>query len=81
MTLEQFAYVGELVAALTMAVRVLEMWQWQYNEHKAGMFELEELPVGVWILMYHGKSEIPIPIQETWARKREVMDPGVANGR
>ncbi len=44
-----------------MAERVLEMWQWQHNEHNAGILELEELPVGIWILMYHGKSEIPIP--------------------
>ena len=69
---------AEKSAALTMAARVLEMWQWQYKEHKAGMLELEELPVGVWVLMYYGKSEIPIPLQETWARRRDVMDPGFA---
>jgi hypothetical protein len=65
---------AEKSAALTISVRVLEMWQWQYGGYQAGMLSIDELPIGVWRLMYRGQSEIPIPLKDVWTRRRTVMD-------
>ncbi len=44
----------EIAIAQTLAVRLIGLWEWQYNQYRAGMLQLEQLPVGAWRLWYHG---------------------------
>ena len=65
----------EQSAALMTALKVIELWEWQHCEYEAGMLKRETLPVDSWRLWYHGKGQSPVPIQEIWALRKEVMNP------
>jgi hypothetical protein len=66
---------AEKSAALMTALKVLELWEWQHGEFVAGMLRRESLPVDSWRLWYHGKGQSPLPIEEIWAVRKEVMNP------
>ena len=58
------------------ALTMLEMWEWQYAEHEAGMLSSDELPVGAWRLWFHGAGEVAFPIREVWERRKSVLSAG-----
>lgn len=66
---------AERSAALMTALKVIELWEWQHGEYAAGMLVREKLPVASWRLWYHGKGQSPVPIQEIWELRRDVMNP------
>jgi len=66
---------AERSAALMTALKVIELWEWQHGEYAAGMLRRETLPVESWRLWYHGKGQSPVPIQEIWELRKNVMNP------
>lgn len=60
---------------LLTALKILELWEWQHGEYSAGMLPREILPVYAWQAWYHGKGQSPLPIQEVWELRKEVMNP------
>lgn len=66
---------AERSAAFMTALKVLELWEWQYGEYAAGMLERERLPVGAWRLWFDGKGQSPVPIEEAWEVHRVVLNP------
>ncbi len=56
------------------ALMVIEMWEWQYSEYRAGMLPLSELPVGSWGVWYRGEGIWPLPIREVWERQKNVLN-------
>jgi len=57
------------------SVGILEMWQWQYGEFKAGMLKRSELPIASWYLWFHEETGIPVPIRGVWEQRKSVMAP------
>ena len=66
---------SEKGAVLLFALAVLEMWEWQYGEHQAGMLERDKLPVASWRIWFHGDGEIPVPVREVWEKRKHVLIP------
>lgn len=66
---------AEKGVALLVALRTIELWEWQYSEYRAGMLELRQLPVRAWRAWYRGEGFLPIPIQELWESRKEVLSP------
>ena len=64
---------AEKGAARITALRVLEIWEWQYGEYTDGMLRLEQLPIGAWRLWFSGKAEVPVPIREVWEHRKAVL--------
>ena len=56
-----------------MMARVFEMWEWQYGEYRAGMLELEQLPIGNWKRQFHKEESVPNPVRDHWKILREVV--------
>ena len=53
----------ERSAGLITALKLLELWEWQYGEYAAGMLQRKELPVASWRLWFHGKGPLPVPVR------------------
>ena len=53
----------ERSTGLMVAIKIVELWEWQYGEYAAGMLQRSGLPVGAWRLWFHGKGPFPVPIQ------------------
>ena len=66
---------AEKSAALMIALKGIEHWEWQYGEYDAGMLARGNLPVDSWRIWYHGEGECPVPIKEVWKSRRHVLDP------
>ena len=66
---------SEKGTVLMLCVKVLELWEWQYGEHKAGMLALDKLPVDAWRVWYHDRGEVPCPIADIWQQRRHVLSP------
>jgi len=66
----------EIAISRTLAVRLIGLWEWQFNEYRAGMLQREQLPVGAWRLWYHGEAHYPVPVEEMWQIRKEIMNPG-----
>ena len=66
---------SEKSAALMTALKAIELWEWQHGEYVAGMLRRETLPVASWRLWYHGKGQSPVPIEEVWKARKNVMNP------
>lgn len=66
---------AEKSAVLMTALKVLELWEWQHGEYAAGMLRREVLPVDSWRLWYYGKGQSPLPIEEIWCSRKDVMNP------
>ena len=66
---------SEQSVAFAASLKFIEMWDWQYSEFKAGMLKEDELPVAAWRLWYHEETEIPVPIRDTWNKRKAVMRP------
>jgi hypothetical protein len=66
---------AEKGVALFTALRTIELWEWQFGEYQAGMLELRQLPVGAWRAWYRGVDFCPVPIQEAWEYRKDVLNP------
>ena len=58
-----------------MMARMFEMWEWQYGEYKAGMLEIEQLPIANWRRQYHGEDSTPNPFRYYWKSLRGLLSP------
>ena len=63
-------------AAHMVAIKAIELWEWQYGEYAAGMLQRHELPVGSWRLWFHGKGPVPMPVREVYALRKPVLNAG-----
>lgn len=64
----------ERTAGLMVAIKAVELWEWQYGEYAAGMLRKEELPVGAWRLWFHGRGPFPMPVQEIYGLRKSVLN-------
>ena len=64
----------EKSTGLMVAIKIIELWEWQYGEYAAGMLQQSELPVGAWRLWFHGKGPFPVPIPEIYDLRRDVLN-------
>ena len=71
---------GEIITAeerstgLMVAIKMIELWEWQYGEYAAGMLKKSELPIGAWRLWFHDKGPVPSPVRELYAMRRAVLN-------
>jgi len=56
------------------AIKMLELWEWQYGEYSAGMLRIDELPVGAWRLWFHDKGPVPSPVRELYEMRKAVLN-------
>ncbi len=64
----------ERSTGLMVAIKIIELWEWQFGEYFAGMLRMSELPVGSWRMWFHGKGPFPVPIQEIYALRKDVLN-------
>jgi hypothetical protein len=64
----------EKSTGLMVAIKIVELWEWQYGEYAAGMLQKSELPVGAWRLWYHGKGPFPVPVQAIYEMRKNVLN-------
>ena len=60
-------------AVSNLMAKLVEMWEWQYGEYKAGMLEIEQLPIANWRRQYHGEDSTPNAVRDYWESLREVV--------
>lgn len=63
----------EKSTGLMVAIKIIELWEWQYGEYAAGMLKKDELPVGAWRLWFHGKGPFPVPVQDIYSLRKSVL--------
>ncbi len=63
----------ERSVVFSLMARLVEMWEWQYHEYKAGMLEIEQLPIANWRRQYQGDDLDPNPVRDYWGRLRELV--------
>ena len=56
------------------AIKMLELWEWQYGEYAAGMLRKDELPIGAWRLWFHNKGPVPSPVRELYEMRKPVLN-------
>ena len=61
---------------LMVALKIVELWEWQYGEYAAGMLKKHELPIGAWGLWFHGKGPFPVPIRVIYDLRKSVLNEG-----
>lgn len=66
----------ERSTGLMVAIKIIELWEWQYGEYAAGMLQKSELPVGAWRLWYHDKGPFPVPVREIYELRKDVLNTG-----
>jgi hypothetical protein len=64
----------ETSAGLLVALKGIELWEWQYGEYAAGMLRRTELPIGSWRQIFHGKGPFPIRMKEIYAFRKDVLN-------
>jgi hypothetical protein len=65
----------ERSTGLMVAIKIVELWEWQYGEYAAGMLQKGELPVGAWRLWFHDKGPVPVPVREIYQMRKDVLNP------
>jgi hypothetical protein len=60
-------------AVFNLSAKMIEMWEWQYGEYRAGMLELEQLPIGNWKRQFHREESVPNLVRDHWKILREVV--------
>jgi hypothetical protein len=60
-------------AISNLVAKKVEMWEWQYGEYRAGMLELDQLPIANWKRQYHGEDSSPNPVRDHWESLKEVV--------
>lgn len=71
---QQTTPVERSIAIMT-ALKVFELWEWQWGEYTAGMLQLHEVPVVNWRIWYHGKGATPVPLAEVWPGRKSALNP------
>lgn len=64
----------EKSTGLMVAIKIVELWEWQYGEYAAGLLKKKELPIGAWKLWFHNQGPFPVPIQETYEMRKAVLN-------
>lgn len=64
----------ERSAGLLAAIKLLELWEWQYGEYAAGMLQRKELPVAAWRLWFHGKGPVPVPVRDIYEMRKIALN-------
>ena len=64
----------EKSTGLMVALKIVELWEWQYGEHAAGMLRKEELPVGAWRLWFFDMGPFPVPVREIYNMRKSVLN-------
>lgn len=64
----------ERSTGLMAALKLIELWEWQYGEYAAGMLQRSELPVGAWRLWFHGKGPVPVPVRGIYELRKSVLN-------
>ena len=65
----------ERSTGLMVAIKMIELWEWQYGEYAADMLKKGELPIGAWRLWFHDKGPVPSPIRELYETRKAVLNP------
>jgi len=65
----------EQSAIANLMAKLVEMWEWQYAEYRAGMLQVEQLPIANWRRQYQGKDSMPNPVRDYWEDLSEVVSP------
>ena len=66
----------EKSTGLMVALKILELWEWQHGEYAAGMLQRSELPVGAWRLWFHDEGPFPVPVREIYEMRKSVLNAG-----
>ena len=66
---------AERGVALFTALRTIELWEWQFSEFQARMLEFDQLPIKAWRDWYCGVEFCPVPVQEAWEYRKDVLNP------
>jgi hypothetical protein len=66
---------AERSIAIMTALKVFELWEWQWGEYTAGLLQLHEVPVVNWRIWYHGKGATPVPLAEVWPGRKSALNP------
>lgn len=66
---EELDYSEEMTVSMVVSL-VIENWEWQYGEYRAGLLDLEQLPVENWAFLYHDR----FPMAEVWERQSLGMN-------
>jgi hypothetical protein len=64
----------ERSTGLMVAIKIVELWEWQFGEHAAGMLQKDELPIGAWRLWFHDKGPFPVPVREIYDMRKGVLN-------
>jgi hypothetical protein len=64
----------ERSTGLMVALKAIELWEWQYGEYTAGMLRKNELPIGSWRQVFHRKGPFVMPMHEIYALRKDVMN-------
>ncbi len=65
----------ERSTGLMVAIKIVELWEWQYGEYAAGMLQKSELPIGAWRLWFHDQGPFPVPVREIYDIRKNVLSP------
>ena len=66
----------EKSTGLMVAIKIVELWEWQYGEYAAGMLQKDEIPIGAWRLWFHNKGPFPVPVKEIYEMRKAVLNEG-----
>lgn len=64
----------ERSTGLMVAIKIVELWEWQYGEYATGMLQRDELPIGAWRLWFHGNGPFPVPVREIYELRKDVLN-------
>lgn len=64
----------ERSTGLMVAIKMVELWEWQYGEHAAGMLQKSELPIGAWRLWFHDRGPFPVPVRQIYDMRKAVLN-------
>lgn len=66
----------EQSTGLMVAIKIVELWEWQHGEYAAGMLQKDELPIGAWRLWFHNQGPFPVPIRDIYKMRKGVLNAG-----
>lgn len=64
----------EKSTGLMAALKLLELWEWQYGEYGAGMLQRNELPISAWRLWFGGQGPVPVPVRDIYEQRKSVLN-------
>lgn len=64
----------ERSTVLMVAIKIVELWEWQFGERAAGLLTQDELPVGAWRLWFYDQGPFPVPVREIYEIRKSVLN-------